>query len=53
MTILSAIYLEDLSEKVYDPLNLNKKMKLNFSLVMNLIGGIDSKNMKPFSSRLL
>ena len=37
LTILSAVYLEDLSDKLYDPLNLNKSMKLNLSLVRNLI----------------
>ena len=53
LTILSAVYLEDLSDKLYDPLNLNKSMKLNLSLVRNLIDDMDSKNPKRLSSRLV
>lgn len=53
LTILSAVYLEDLSDKLYDPLNSNKTMKLKLSLIRNLIDDMDSKNPKRLSSRLV
>lgn len=37
MTLISAIYLEDITDKVYNPLHLNKKMKVDFSFLNNLV----------------
>lgn len=44
ITLLSAIYLEELTDKIYSPLNSNKKMRFNYSVLETLIQRINFRN---------
>ncbi len=44
MTLLSAIYLEELTDKIYNPLLSNKKMRFNSTNLDNLIQRINFRN---------
>lgn len=53
MTLISCIYLQDISENVYNPLNHNKKMRLNEVLLDQLIGTINSRGVKDLPNKLI
>lgn len=53
ITVLSAIYLEDLTDKLYNPLSMNKKMKFNYHGLLELMKNVNSSGLPLISSRLL
>lgn len=53
ITVLSAIYLEDLTDKLYNPLSMNKKMKFNYHGLLELMKNVNLRGLTSLSSRLL
>lgn len=53
MTLLNAIYLEDLADQVYNPLHPNRKMRFNHSVLKSLLQTINSRNLPHLSHNLI